>query len=55
MQDKGLDFNKVKPDIKDNIKLWCSDKLTSTQVIEFDAEEKIEAAKARKRRRPNVY
>lgn len=55
MQDKGLDFNKVKPDIKDNIKLWCSDKLTSTQVIEFDAEEKVEAAKARKRRRPNAY
>ncbi len=55
MQDKGLDFNKVKPDIKDNIKLWCSDKLTSTQVIEFDEEEKVEAAKARKRRRPNAY
>ncbi|MDG9852398.1 hypothetical protein N7403_00855 [Pseudomonas nitroreducens] len=55
MQDKGLDFNRVKPDIKDNIKLWCSDNFTSTQVIEFDAEEKIEAAKIRKRRKPKVY
>lgn len=50
LKEVGLDNQKVEFNIVDKTKLWASDTFTSKQTIEFDAEEKREAAKARARR-----
>lgn len=50
LKEVGLDNQKVEFTIVDKTKLWASDTFTSKQTIEFDAEEKREAAKARAKR-----
>tara|TARA_R110000868_G_scaffold411681_1_gene707424 strand:- start:5174 stop:7015 length:1842 start_codon:yes stop_codon:yes gene_type:complete len=50
LKEVGLDNQKVEFNIVDKTKLWASDTFTSKQTIEFDAEEKREAAKARAKR-----
>ncbi|MCY1298846.1 hypothetical protein D9M70_483500 [compost metagenome] len=50
LKEAGLDNTKVEFNILDKAKLWASDTFTDKQTIEFDQEEKQEAAKARARR-----
>jgi hypothetical protein len=50
LKEVGLDNQKVEFNVVDKTKLWASDTFTSKQTIEFDAEEKREAAKARAKR-----
>jgi|SRR3989344_2704354 len=50
LKEAGLDNTKIEFNILDKAKLWASDTFTDKQTIEFDQEEKQEAAKARARR-----
>ena len=50
LEEKGLDPNKVEFGFKEKVQLFISDTFTSTQIIEFDKQEAVDAKAARARR-----
>ena len=53
LEEKGLDPDMVDFGFKEKVQLFISDTFTSTQIIEFDKQEAIDAKSARSRR--NLY
>ncbi|MEG0831887.1 MAG: hypothetical protein RSF75_06015 [Acidaminococcaceae bacterium] len=52
LEEKGLDPDMVNFGFKERVQLFISDTFTSTQIIEFDKQEAVDAKAARERRNP---